>query len=134
MKEKMSIITGAGITLLVIITIAFYLINKEAIGLFDITSILIISIIVLTSTYVIWDRFRNIRVGLPVQDERLKLINYKAGFYGFIAAIWSAIGSNFLSIFLYDQDLRGGLVVAAVVLVSGMTFMISYLIMAWKGN
>ena len=133
MKDKLGIIIGAGITVLVVFTLYIYLIAKDSVELFDIITIPIILIILLSSTYVIWDRVKNVRKGLPVADERLKLVSYKAGYYAFIAAIWSAIGSNMTSIILYDQDLRGGLVVAAVVLVSGIVFMFSYLYLSRKG-
>ncbi len=134
MKEKMTIVVGAGIAVLVIFTFAFYFIAKETIELFDIVSILIIVILVTTSIYFIWDRLKNLKAGLPAQDERLKLAGYKAGYYGFIAAIWSAIGSNLGYNILFDQELRGGLVVAAVVLVSGIVFMISFIYFSRKGN
>ena len=134
MKEKMTSMAGIGIAVLVIFTFALYLTAKETIEPFDILTVLIITIIVITSIYLIWDRVKNLKAGLPAQDERLKLVGYKAGYYGFIAAIWSAIGSNIGSIMLFDQELRGGLVVAAVVLVSGIVFMISYIYFSRKGN
>jgi hypothetical protein len=134
MKEKLLIVLGAGIATLVILTLAFYILAKETIELFDIASIAIILIIVLTSTYLIYDRVKNLKAGLPAQDERLKTAGYKAGYYGFIAAIWSAVGSNMGYILLFDEELRGGLVVAAVVLVSGFVFMISYIYNTRKGN
>ena len=127
MKDKTTAIIGIGIGTLVIFTFLFYLIGKESIELFDILSIIIVGIIVVTSTYLIWDRVKNLKAGLPAQDERLKQAGYRAGYYGFIAAIWSAVGSNMGSIMLIDQELRGGLVTAAVVLVSGIVFMASYI-------
>jgi hypothetical protein len=133
MKEKMTIILGIGITVLVIITMAFYLIANDTIELFEIISILIIVILVSTSSYIIWDRVKNLKAGLPAQDERLKIASYKAGYYGFIAAIWSAVGSNLGYIMLFDQELRGGLVVAAVVLISGLVFMGSFIYFSRKG-
>lgn len=134
MKEKLTIILGFGIATLVILTLGFYLIAKNSIELFDVISILIITILVVTSTYVIWDRLKNIKAGLPTKDERLINASQKAGYCGFIAAIWSAVGSNMGSIILFGQELRGGLVTAAVVLVSGIVFMISYLYFSGKGS
>lgn len=134
MKEKMTIVVGLGIAVLVIFTFVFYFTAKETIELFDILTIVIVAVIVITSIYFIWDRLKNIRAGLPAQDERLKLAGYKAGYYGFIAAIWSAIGSNLGYNILFDQELRGGLVVAAVVLISGIVFMLSYIYLSRKGN
>jgi hypothetical protein len=82
----------------------------------------------------IWDRIKNMRAGLPQEDERSKRISYKAGYYGFIAAIWSAVGSNLLTEIIYDEELRGGLVTASVVLVSGLVFVIAYLYLMMKGD
>jgi hypothetical protein len=134
MKEKLTIVLGIGITTLVVITLAFYAFAKNSIELFDIISIPIIVIIILSTSYIVYDKWKNIKSGLPTKDERLKQAAYKAGYYGFISAIWSAVGSNWLSIILFDQDLRGGLVVAAVVLVSGFVFMLSYFYFSKKGE
>lgn len=134
MKEKMTIVLGIGITTLVVLTFIYYILANPTIELFHIISIPIILIIILTSSYIIYDKMKNIKAGLPTKDERLKNAAYKAGYYGFIAAIWSAVGSNMLSIMLFDQELRGGLVVAAVVLISGIVFMASYLYFSRKGN
>jgi hypothetical protein len=134
MKEKTTIVVGIGIAVLVIFTFVFYYIAKDTIELFEIVPGLIVIILVTTSLYIIWDRAKNLKKGLPAQDERLKLAGYKAGYYGFIAAIWSAIGSNLGYIMLFDEELRGGLVVAAVVLVSGIVFMISYIYFSRKGT
>ena len=134
MKDKMGIIIGLGVTGLVIFTLYLYLVAKDTIEIFDIITIPIVLILIIAASYIIIDRVKNVQKGLPVADERMKIVGYKAGYYGFIAAIWSAVGSNMASIFLYDEELRGGLVVAAVVLVSGITFMVSYLYLNFKGK
>ena len=133
MKEKMTVILGIGIAVLVIITLGFYLMANDNIEFFEIASVLIIVILVSSSSYIIWDRMKNLKAGLPAQDERLKLAGYKAGYYGFIAAIWSAVGSNLGYIMLFDEELRGGLVTAAVVLISGLVFMFSFFYFSRKG-
>ena len=129
-----SIILGIGITTLVVTTFIYYIVGDSSIGLFEIISVPIILIIILSTSYIIFDRYKNIKKGLPAQDERLKNAAYKAGYYGFISAIWSAVGSNMLSIMLFDQDLRSGLVTAAVVLISGAVFILSYFYFSRKGS
>jgi len=130
----MTITLGIGVVTLVVFTFLFYIVQNPKIELFDIISIPIIFIIIITSSYLVYDKYKNIKAGLPTKDERLTNAAYKAGYYGFITAIWSAVGSNMASIFLFDQEIRGGLVVAAVVLVSGIVFMTSYLYFARKGD
>lgn len=134
MKEKMTIVLGIGVTTLVVFTFAYYVLANPGIELFDMITIPILAIIILTTSYIIYDKWKNIKAGLPTQDERLKQAAYKAGYYGFIAAIWSAVGSNMSSIMLFDEELRGGLVVAAVVLISGIVFMMSYFYFSRKGE
>jgi hypothetical protein len=134
MKEKMKIIVGAGIAILVIFTAALYLIAKDTLSFLDILSEVIILIIIISSIYLVWDRLKNMRAGLPAQDERLKIAAYKAGYYGFIAAIWTSVGTNLGYNIIFDQELRGGLVAAAVVLVSGLVFMFSILYFSRKGD
>jgi hypothetical protein len=132
--QKLVILMGIGITALVVVTFVYYILADPTIELFDLISIPIILIIILISSYIIYDRAKNIKKGLPAQDERLKIAAYKGGYYGFIAAIWSAVGSNMLSIILFDEELRGGLVTAAVVLISGITFMLAYFYFSRKGE
>jgi hypothetical protein len=134
MKDKHTIILGIGVTTLVVFTFVFYMICDKEIGLFELISIPILIAIILFSVYIIRDKLKNLKAGLPLKDERLENAAYKAGYYGFIAAIWGAIGVNLGYNLLFDKDLRGGLVAAAVVLISGFVFAISYLYFSRKGD
>jgi hypothetical protein len=61
-------------------------------------------------------------------------MSHKAGYYGFIAAIWSAV---FVPLFFdvsSGYELDGGDVSAIVVIVSALVFIISYLYLYWKGK
>lgn len=134
MKDKIGIIAGIGITALVVMTILFYILNAGDLELNEILPIGIVLILVVSTLYILWDRIRNIKKGLPAQDERLKITNYKACYYGFIASIWSAVGAPLLSGIIFDYELSGHHTTAAVVLCGGLAFMISYIYLAWKGN
>lgn len=134
MKEKLGIITGIGIAATVIVTLYFYIINAGNLELTEIMQIIIVLILVISTMYILWDRIKNIRKGLPAQDERLKLINYKACSYGFIACIWSAVGAPLISEIIFDYEFPGYYVTAIVVLCGALAFMISFAYLAWKGN
>ena len=134
MKNGLEIVVGIGIAVCVVVTFAFYLLNAGTLDLQEIGLSVIALLLVVFASFVLWDRLKNVKKGYPSKDERLVHINYKAGSYGFIAAIWSAVGSNMTSIILFDEELRGGLVTAAVVIVSGLVFAISYLVMYTKGE
>ena len=134
MKDKIGIVVGIGIAAMVLVTLTLYSISAGNFGLNEMLLIVIVLILVVSAMYVLWDRIKNIKKGLPAKDERLKLINYKACSYGFIAAILSAVFGPLVIEILFDYELPGHLVTAVVVLVSGFVFMASYLYLAWKGN
>jgi len=134
MKDKIGIILGIGIAAAVLVTLYFYVLNAGNIDLDEIFPIGIVLILVVSAFYILWDRIKNVKKGLPAQDERLKLTNYKACSYGFIASIWSAVGVPLVSGILFDYEMPGHYVTAAVVLCGGLTFMISYIYLAWKGS
>ena len=134
MKDKLGVIAGIGVAAAVIVTLYFYIINAGNLELNEILPIIIVLILVFSTMYILWDRIKNIRKGLPAQDERLKLINYKACSYGFFASIWSAVGAPLISGIFFDYELSGNYVTAAVVLCGGLVFILSFIYLAWKGN
>jgi divalent metal cation (Fe/Co/Zn/Cd) transporter len=134
MKDKIGIIIGLVVTLLVIVTLAFYFLNAGTVELTEFASFGIAIILVLAAVYILWDKAKNVRKGLPAKDERLILINYKAGYYGFIAAIWAAVGAPVLADILLGHELEGHYITAIVVLVSGFVFIASYLFLVRRGK
>ena len=134
MKDKKGILIGIGIAAVVLVTLSFYVLNAGNLELTEISLIGIVLILVAFALYILWDRIKNVKKGLPAQDERLKLTNYKAGYYGFIAAIWSAVFAPLAIEILFDYELPGSRVTALVVLVSGFVFVASYLYMYWRGK
>ena len=133
MKDKLGIIVGIGIIIAVLVTLYFFLVSAEDIDLSEIFPIGIVFILVSSAFYILWDRMKNIKKGLPAQDERLKITNYKACSYGFIASIWSAVGAPLISGILFNHELDGHHVSAVVVLFGGLAFILSYLYLARMG-
>ncbi|HVQ01773.1 MAG TPA: hypothetical protein VMT57_09710 [Candidatus Thermoplasmatota archaeon] len=134
MKGKIGIVIGLFVIIAVLATIVVYLLNAGTLILTELASVAIIMILVGFAAYVLWDRARNLRKGLPVKDERMIIISYRAGYYGFIAAIYSAVGAPVIYDILYGKELPGDLTTAAVVLISAFVFFVSYLYLAQKGK
>ena len=134
MKDIKGILLGIGIAAAVLVTLSFYVLNAGNIELEEIFMMGIVLILVSSALYIIWDRVKNVKKGLPAQDERLKLTNYKACSYGFIASIWSACFAPLISGILFNHELEGNYVTAVVVLCGGLAFIISYIYLAWKGE
>jgi len=134
MKDKIGIVVGIGIAAMVLATLSLYVISAGNIELNEITLIGMVLILVAFAMYILWDRIKNVKKGLPAKDERLILTNYKAGYYAFIAAIWSAVFGPLFFEILFDYKLPGSRVTAVVVLVSGFVFVTSYLYLSKKGD
>jgi hypothetical protein len=134
MKDKKEAVAGILVAVAVLTTLSFYLMSAGDIGINEILLVAIVLILVILSMHIVWDRIKNIQKGLPAKDERLININYKAGYYAFIAAIWSTIFGPLLADILLGYELKGGDVTAIVILVSGFVFILSYLYLARRGK
>lgn len=134
MKGKKEIVVGILIAVMILLTLLLYLMQTGDINADKILLVGIILILVIFAMYILWDRIKNVRKGLPAKDERLITINYKAGYYAFIAAIWSALFAPLLFDIFSKNELKGSDVTAIVILISGFVFVISYLYLHWKGN
>jgi len=134
MKGKKEIIVATVIAALVILTLIFYLMESKEIEFNQILLVGIVIVLVSLAMYIVWDKIRNVQKGLPAKDERIISINYKAGYYGFIAAIWSAILIPIMIDIIFGYQLDAGDISAIVILVSGFVFVVSYLFLYKKGK
>jgi predicted transporter len=134
MKGKKEIVVGIVVAVMVLLTLFFYLTSTGEIDLDKILLVGICLVLVILAMYIIWDRIKNVQKGLPAKDERLININYKAGYYAFIASIWSALFAPLLFDVFSKNELTGGDVTAIVILTSGFVFVVSYLYLYQKGK
>jgi hypothetical protein len=134
MKGKKEIIVSTIVVAGVLLTLFFYLMSTGEIEFNQILLVGIALILVGLAMYIIWDKIRNVQKGLPGKDERTISLSHKAGYYGFIAAIWSAVFSPVIVDIIFGYELDGGDVTAIVVLVSAFVFIVSYLYLYWKGK
>jgi hypothetical protein len=134
MNQKTTTIIGLLTIAIVITSTLTYLAFVNAIEYGEITAVAIIAIIIALALYVFHDRAKNAAKGLPHEDERLKLANYKACYYGFITAIWTAVFSPVITDLIWNYEPPGHIISALVVLISGAAFVISYLYLSRKGT
>ena len=134
MKGKKEIVVATVVVAMVLLTLFFYLMGTGEIELNQIGLVGIAIVLVGLAMYIIWDKIRNVQKGLPGKDERTISMSHKAGYYGFIAAIWSAVFAPLFFDVSSEYELDGGDVSAIVVLVSAFVFIVSYLYLYWKGK
>jgi hypothetical protein len=133
-QDRKEMAVGIVVAIGVLVTMYFYLAGSTSLSFEKVILVAIVFVLVGLAMIVLWDRVTNLRKGFVAKDERLVNINYKAGYYAFIAAIWSAIGGPFIYETMNGQELPGGAVTAIVIIVGGFTFVISYLYLQRKGD
>ena len=131
--QKTKILAGLTVSALVISTLVLYLLNMGSIENIEMANIAIVLFLVVGAIYIIWDRAKNFRKGLPAEDEFMKKVNYKAGYYGFIAAIWGSLIIMWMEDMLIEWGLafRHGPVL--VMLLSAIVFVVSYIYLSKRG-
>jgi hypothetical protein len=134
MREKMVLVLGLVVLVLAIATMAIYIMIPGTVGYGSILMVELAAILIAFSAYVVWDRGRSISRGEPVADERLGNVNYNAGYYGFMAAMLTTVGAPLASGVLFNREIAGHEITAAIVMVSGLAFALSYLYLARKGK
>jgi hypothetical protein len=133
MNDRKVIALGAMLIVVVLVSLAIYLVAPDETGFGQMTAVVVLALVAFAA-YMIWDKARNASKGLPTKDERLTNVSHRAGYYGFIAAIWSAVFAPMIYDTLTGRELEGHLVTAVVVIVSAFAFVISYLYLARKGS
>jgi|WetSurMetagenome_2_1015567.scaffolds.fasta_scaffold80863_1 hypothetical protein len=134
MKEKITIALISTVAALVLIALAIYLATAGTIFYGEIASLIVIMLLVGFALYILLDKVRNMKKGLPVADERTKNNSYRAGYYGFIAAIWSAVFAPIVMDIIFGYEMESDYVTASVVIIGGIVFALSYLYLLWKGK
>lgn len=130
--DKIGVFLSIVLSLSVIIGICFAFMSG-GLNPAEISSFVILVFIVIGAGFITMDRYRNVKAGLPIRDEMERKINWRAGYYGFIAAIWSAVFGPLSIDILFGYELEGSRVTALVVLVSAITFVLSYIYFRRKG-
>ncbi len=129
------IIFGISISALVLVTILPYTIFSSP-GYPEAGLFLIVLVIVLLALYIIYVRASSIRKGMPAEDELSRKVNYKAGYYAFISAIFVPLA---LAFYVEEAPAMGWPTLIARhaleldMLLVGMAFVISYILLSWRG-
>jgi len=137
MKEKLQIIVMTLVGVAVILGVIFYALGSQNLELSDLTLIIIPLILVVATLALIWDKIKNLRVGLPSEDERAKKLHWKAGAYTYYSTIWIAVGIMWYNIFAENLNLHvltAFQVIAAIVLLSAICFFVFNFYFMRKGD
>ncbi|QLJ52894.1 MAG: hypothetical protein Sv326_0719 [Candidatus Fermentimicrarchaeum limneticum] len=135
-KDKREIVVGFIVAALVLATTVLYVTNMGSINLSEYSTILIIIVLVIGATWVLVDRMRNVKAGLPAKDEMTVRLMHKSGYYAFLASIYIALALMLSSDFLEESNgagLDAGQIGGGIILLSAIVFMGSYFYLSHKG-
>ena len=125
------------IGILVLLGVVFYFLGSTNFEISDLFLIILPIILVLGTLVFVWDKIKNMRAGLPSEDERAKKLHWKAGAYTYFTTIWIAVGTlwyNIIADNLGIAQLSVTDVIAAIVLLSGLCFFIFNFYFMKKGD
>lgn len=135
-KNKIGIVTGFIVIALVLATLVLYVTNMGSMNLSEYSIILGIIVLVIGATWVLVDRIRSMRTGLPAKDEMTVKLSHKAGYYAYLASIYIALAFMWYSNSLEESGsggLAAGQVAGGIILLSAIVFMGSYFYLSHKG-
>ncbi|MFH1663238.1 MAG: hypothetical protein ABH986_00195 [archaeon] len=138
MNDRIKIVFGLIISVLVVAGLLAWLVNAGSIGFAEISLPVIVLLLVFGAVYLFWNRAKAVKQGLPAEDELSKKALIKAGYYGFFAAIYGALGTMFYNSFALDNVfwpvLDADRTAEMIILISAIVFMASALYLTHKGN
>jgi hypothetical protein len=135
-KDTTMVVVGFIVVALVLATLVLYVTNMGGINLSEYSTILVLIVLVIGATWVLVDRMRSMKAGLPAKDEMTVKLSHKAGYYAYLASIYIALAFMWYSNSLEESGgvgLDGGQTGGGIILLSAIVFMGSYFYLSHKG-
>jgi hypothetical protein len=137
-NDMTKVIAGVSASVLALAGVAVFLLSSEKVRIFDFLLVATVLLLVLGAMVIFWKRNRDIKAGLPVEDELLLNVSNKAGSYAYFAFIAIAM---VLFYYNYLAMTRPGLpqltvenTIGTLILLSGVAYMVFYFYLNRKGN
>jgi hypothetical protein len=126
MHGKLSIGLGVGVVMLVLMTMAVYMANAGNLDPIEILIFVLVMLIVMGTLVILMNKSRNMKAGLPLEDELAKKVAWKAGYYAYLSSVWVAVGALWYNTLFGEKigarELSAEHVVGLVVLLPGAVF------------
>jgi len=138
MNNKLTVVLGLGVTVSVVVLLALFITASETLDLIEYIFIVLLIGLVIGSTLIVLKRTKDIKAGLPTDDELSNKISNRAGNYAWLASIWTAVGLIWYNSLIADvfgvPELTTEQSLGTVVLLSGVIFFGAFFYFNRKGN
>ncbi|MFH1402670.1 MAG: hypothetical protein ABIH11_00190 [Candidatus Altiarchaeota archaeon] len=134
MKDNFKIMLGVSVLGLVLLGLVLFLIGgRGGMKSFMLVESGLVLILLMGFTYVVVEKSREHKKGLPIEDELSKKLAYQMGTYAYYSAIWISVGLIWYNGFICDNlgttPLDAGESLGVVILLSGIIYLGMYFIL-----
>jgi hypothetical protein len=105
MDERRRVWIMIGISAVVRLTAALLVIVLEGFNAWSLLSLLIIVTIVLLALFFVMRALKDLRSGFPLEDERSRYLNLRAGYRAFYTSMYAVLALAFVTLALEDHDI-----------------------------
>lgn len=138
MNNKLTVVLGLGVAVSVFVLLSLFITASENLDLIEYIFIVVSIGFVICLTLTVFKRTKEIRAGLPTDDELSNKISQKAGNYAWLASVWTAIGLIWYNTLIVDvfgvPELTTEHSLGTVILLSGVIFFGALFYFNRKGN
>lgn len=138
MKDKLGLVSGIGIVLAVIVTLIAWIQNSGGVDVIEYLYFGLILVIVSITSVMLWKKAKDMKAGLPVEDELATKTTWKAGYYTYLFSVWVAVSLLWYNILVPEKfgvpELTAEQVIGIFVLLPGAFFLVSALYFNKKGD
>jgi uncharacterized membrane protein len=104
MDERTRIWIMVGISAVVLLAAAFLIVVVEGASLWSLVSLSIIMAIVLLALFFVVRTLREMKTGVPLEDERSRYLSLRAGYRAFYVCMYLVLALAFVTMALEDHD------------------------------
>ena len=137
-SDRAKIGIGFGVSGIAVLGLVLFLLGGAVYDPIEVAFILLTIVLVVGATYIMINKSRAVKKGLPVDDELSKKVSWKAGAYSYFATIWIAIAIMWYNTLGVDKlglpELDTIKIVGIIVLLSGVIYVGLALLFNRKGS
>lgn len=134
MNEMVRVRLMVAVLAVVMITASLFFVMAESFDLWSVVVLVTVVAIALVALVLVVRTLREVRSGLPLQDERSKAMGNRAGYYAFYVSVYFVLGLGAAFVILEEHDIEisNSLLLFILVMIMGTSHMAISAYLGWK--
>lgn len=99
MDDKLRVTLGFAVSVMVFLGVFAYamaVINYGTVDLSEVLLVMMAVVLAIGAIVVLKDKMKNVKSGLPAEDEMSQKSEHKAGYYAYLSSVWIALGTSWI--------------------------------------